>query len=507
MYTSRFHRRLRCLHKASRPSRISRTSCSAALAGLLLISVTGVPAFAAEPGSTPPQPAAIQNVEAQSSLLLEEFLQRVEASYPKLIGAEAERRLAEAKRLEKAGAFDPVFTSGADFLRFNDTEKLGTAKSFFATDAAVEILLPQGTKLVAGARLTDGNVKSPLTPTGRSGEYFLGFKIPLARGAGINPKLAALRQARQGIPLADALFAEFRLEVLFQAASSYWDWAAAVQRREVARRILELARVRAQAVRDRAEAGDLPLIDSVEAGQEVQRREEQLQKAERDVQKESLKLSLYLWEPNETPAVAPPPSSAPPVPAPADVIDEAEAQVAREEAVRQRPELRALSAAREITETDLRLARNLRLPEVDVSLVPGFDTGAGGVGSTIKAGVSIGLPLRQRTADGRVKQARLKLQKIEADTRLERQRIQVQVDDTISAVNQSLRRYEAASQELALAQRLEQAERDRFDLGDSTLFLVNQRERATAEAAVKTISISAEYQQALAAFRAVTARL
>ncbi|MGV3721187.1 MAG: TolC family protein [Actinomycetota bacterium] len=443
---------------------------------------------------------------SSATLGIEEFLRQVEASYPKLVGAEAERRLAEAKRLEKSGAFDPVFTTGADYLRFNSTDKLGYAKSYFATDAAVELLLPQGTKIIAGGRFTDGDVKSPLSPTGRSGEYFFGFKIPLARGAGINAKLAALRQARFGIPLADALYAELRLEVLFQASSSYWDWAAAVQRREVARNILNLARTRAGAVKERAEAGDLPLIDIVEADQEVLRREEQLQKAERDVQKEALKLSLYLWEPAGA-AAAPSAAAAPAVPRPSRVISAEETLSAREEAVKLRPELRALKAAREISETELRLARNLRLPEVDLSVLPGYDVGPGGVGPTIKAGVALGLPLRQRTADGLADQARLKLQKIEAETQLERQRIQVQVEDAVSAANQAYRRYEAAARELELAQRLEQAERDRFALGDSTLFLVNQRERATAEAAIKAISISAEHQQALAAFRAVTARL
>jgi hypothetical protein len=35
-------------------------------------------------------------------------------------------------------------------------------------------------------------------------------------------------------------------------------------------------------------------------------------------------------------------------------------------------------------------------------------------------------------------------------------------------------------------------------------FLVNQRERATAEARIKLIEIQAEYEQAVAAFRAAT---
>jgi outer membrane protein TolC len=125
----------------------------------------------------------------------------------------------------------------------------------------------------------------------------------------------------------------------------------------------------------------------------------------------------------------------------------------------------------------------------------------------MKAGISLGLPLRQRTAVGRIQEAELKLEKLSLDLQLERQRVLTEVDDSVSAVRQTYQRYVAAMQELELARRLEQGERERFSLGDSTLFLVNQRERATAEAAVKVIALRAEYEQSLALFRAVTTQL
>jgi outer membrane protein TolC len=86
----------------------------------------------------------------------------------------------------------------------------------------------------------------------------------------------------------------------------------------------------------------------------------------------------------------------------------------------------------------------------------------------------------------------------------ERQRISTEVLDALSAINTAYGRYQAAEQEVVLAQRLEEGERTRFQLGDSTLFLVNQRERATAEARSKLIEIQAEYEQAVATFRTVT---
>ncbi len=91
---------------------------------------------------------------------------------------------------------------------------------------------------------------------------------------------------------------------------------------------------------------------------------------------------------------------------------------------------------------------------------------------------------------------------MELETRSERLRILTEVDDAVSALQTAEQRYQAAQQELQLATTLERGERDRFALGDSTLFLVNQRERATAEAANKVIELQAEFEQAKAAFRA-----
>jgi outer membrane protein TolC len=117
------------------------------------------------------------------------------------------------------------------------------------------------------------------------------------------------------------------------------------------------------------------------------------------------------------------------------------------------------------------------------------------------------VPLRTRTAQGKMQQAQLKLDKLVQDIRQTRQDIRLQIEDVLSALEAVWLRYEAAEEEWQLAQQLEQGERTRFDLGDSTLFLVNQRERATAEAAVRLIDLRAEYQLGRASFLAVTGQL
>jgi outer membrane protein len=457
-----------------------------------------------------PQPPPQQPPAPTAPLTLDEVLNIVELYHPKLRGADAERRIAAFKRLEKQGAFDPAFVIGSDYLRFNtefdSKTQRGKAASTRLADAGVEFLTRSGLKVAAGSRFNLGKVKAPLSPTGDGGEYFLDFKMPLLRGFRINEKSAAERQALLGEPLADAEFQLTRLDLLLKAASNYWDWVAAKRKLDVARALLRLAEFRAEAVRERANAGDLPQIDAVEADLETQRRQGNQVKADRDLQKAAFKLSLFLWAPNNLPAPIPQETNVPMAEPPPVIFTDDRALSGQRLALERRPELKILALGRDITQIDLDLAKNQRLPALDLGFSPGRDTGFGAIGSTLKAGVSLTVPLRQRTADGRIGAANLKMEKIALDLINERQRITTEVVDAISAINTAYERYRAAQQEVDLAARLEEGERTRFALGDSTLFLVNQRERATAEARVKLIEVKAEYEQAVATFRTVTAQ-
>ncbi len=446
----------------------------------------------------PPQSAV---TPPPAPLLLSDVLRIVEQNHPKLIGASVQRQIASAKRLEKQGAFDPVVSFGSDYLQYNSTTTRGKAATTNATGGGVEFLTRSGVKVGIGTRFNLGRVKSPLSSTGDSGEYFVEFKVPLLRGWRINEKTAAERQALLGEPLAEAEYEVTRLDLLLTAATAYWDWVAAKQKLVVARDLLELADFRAQAVADRVKAGDLPAIDQAEAEAEVFNRREAFTKAERNLQKSAFKLSLYLWTADGRNAYSPEPEQAPDsFNAPVRFTD-TQAVEGEKLALERRPELRALGLNQQITQVDLDLARNQRRPAIELSFSPGRDTGFGAIGNTFKGGIDFTLPLRQRTVDGRIGAASFKLTKLELDLRNERQKISTQVFDAVSAINTSYERYRAARQAVELNERVEAGEREKFRLGDSTLFIVNQRERATAQARLKLIEIQTEYEQAVAAFR------
>lgn len=426
---------------------------------------------------------------------LDVALRRIASDYPKLAAMRQEIASAAGKAREKRGAFDPVVLLNYDAQRYNSPSDPGKGTDFTAASGTVQWTTLAGTSYFVGSRLNSGKPKSPLNATGDLGEHFAGVKFPLLRDFGLNEKSVALRQAELAVPYAERNVAAFRLGVLRDGAAAYWEWAAAGERLTIADGLLRNARVREDAVRRRFEAGDEREMSLVEARGETRRREGAAAKAERDLQKAAIKLGLYLGGPPGIPPRLPPPTP------PADL----DAQAQRAEAAR--PEIAALESLRQIVLLDRRLADNLRRPALDLTLAAGVDAGDKGIGPTPRLSLLYSVPLRQNAADGRRDDAEAKLRKIDLDRAFLVQSVRAEVADAVSAVRASLERIEAARAEQAQARRLLAMEQKGFDLGEGTLFLLNQRERAAAEADARLVDVLAEYHQAIAALRAATADL
>lgn len=477
------------------------------LSGIFLFFIAGIEAekTSAQSDLQIPKPVAAASGGADKpKITLRDVIRQVEINHPKLGGAIIERRIAEAKVVEKQGAFDPVINASSDFLRYNSTTTPGKASLAFQNQGAVEWTTRSGMKFFAGSRINFGKVKSPLSATGETGEYFAGVAMPLFRDRGVNAKSTAEQQAIIGVDVAETNVAATRLDLVRAASESYWNWVAARQKLQINANLFEIARERANQIGTRVMNGDLPQIDSTEASLEVQRRMGNIVKSRQELQKAAFKLGLYLWRSDGSPEPTPEAENAPdkfPTPNPlTDFI----VREGVERALKNNPELQKILLTRRQSDLDARLARNNSKPRVDLYLAPGQDTGFASAGTTFKFGATVELPLRTRTAEGQLASARLKIEKLNLEEQLKRQAVTTDVLNAAQAVNAAHDGYLLALQELNLARTLEQGERSRFAVGDSTLFLVNQRERATAEAQIKLIEIQATYEQALVNFKIAT---
>ena len=444
-------------------------------------------------------------VEANFSL--DSILKKVDNFHPKIQSSLKSQEIASAKRLEKQGGFDPKINLESDYMRYNDPTNRGDAKYATDNELSVDFLTRSGIKINPGMRYNMGSVKFPLSPTGDTGEYFVGIKLPVLRGFIVNDKSVAEKQAFIGEDLAMNDFYYTRLEVLLGAGSSYWDVLASKTKLEVNKNLLDLAIQRANIIQERSSKGDLPVIDATEAEQEILRRKGNIIQVERELQKNLYKLSTYLWEKDGLPSGEIDPNKLSPLNEDLKEFNQDDLNESIKNAVLKRPEIQALLYEKKITDLDLRLARNLLLPQLDFIANPGIDTGNNSIGPTFKVGANFSFDVNRRVAKGKIQAAELKLKKLDFDLQNIEYEVTTEVKDVVSAIKASYYKYLNSKDELELAKKMEIGEKQKFEYGDSTLFLLNQRERSTLEANIKLIDSIIEYNKNLLLLNAVQASL
>ena len=249
-------------------------------------------------------------------LSLNEVLAWIDRSHPLLKGAGTEKVSARGKMLKALGAFEPVVVNDTEIERFIEKGTTKTQSVGF-NDTLVEARHPWGFRGSAGVRQAIGDAKIPDLAFGNGQQVILGGFMPLLKGLMINPENAELQRSELADPRAEVKISQTRQDLFLAAATQFWDWVSAAKFVDVQRRALGVAEERLRQVEGRAKAGAVAPLDVVEAGQEVQRRREVAIGAQRAVEQEQYRMSMFLWE-NQAPT-APQLDRAPDFPPPAAV--------------------------------------------------------------------------------------------------------------------------------------------------------------------------------------------
>lgn len=433
-------------------------------------------------------------------LLLEEVLAAVRAQHPLVEASRAAIDRAGGEVLAAQGGFDPTLElQGAWYPHGDYVNRL--------VQATIRQPTPfWGLSLLGGWRLSGGDF--PLYKgdevTAAGGEGRLGLELPLLRDGPIDSRRAGLASARQRRAVAGWQFHGTELELLRRATHAYWDWVAAGRRLAIAAELLEIARTRDGALAERVQRGDLALADGLDNQRAILKRQGRLIKAQRAFDKASIALSLF-WRdaagrPQRAPLSAlphelPRPTAAPPV---AQQTTDLTAALSR------RPDLRELDAQAAGLAIQRDLARNQRWPLLAAFAGSTLDLGDvayRSARSDLRLGLKLELALPQRSARGRLRSAEAELAGLAAKQRLLRETIAAQLQDAHSALAAAQQQALFAEREGTLAHRLEAMERERLELGNSTLFLVNLREQEAAEAEGRAIDAAAGYQRAWADYQ------
>jgi outer membrane protein len=433
---------------------------------------------------------------AQTPFGYEDFKNLVLKNHPTVKQANLYPSDAEAEIMQAKGAFDPKITSNFDRKTFKGDDY------YNRWDNTLKIPTWSGVDFKVGYERNNGK---KLLEEESTQLFVAGLSVPIGQGLLIDARRNTLKQAKLAKNYAEATRQKLINSTIYYAAKSYWEWWFSYQQLQLIREGYDLANKRFVATRERARIGEQATIDSVEAKITLQDRQVSLEQAIIELQNNRLALSNYLWSANETPLELP--EDARPPLAGIRKVDETTLQSLINQAKLQHPEIQKLNVKTEQLSVEEKFRKEMLKPIFNANfnfVADGFTPNSiynfenSFSPNNHKLGFEFVMPLFLRKERGKLQQVRIKQQSTGFELNLARREI---MNEVYAAYNE-VRNYEKQLKIQEDATRnqeiLVKAEQRKFDLGESTLFLINTRESKWIEMKTKVESLKSKYEKALA---------
>jgi hypothetical protein len=441
-----------------------------------------------------------EQVADTSLLTAEAYLEMVKNHHPLAKQARLAINNANAERLKAGGAFDPKL--------FNETsQKYFEDQNYFSLqNSGVQIPAWYGLSAKTGYEVNNGVYLNPQNNVPAAGLWYADVSLTLGKGLFIDERRAMLQQARL-LQTQAGYDVEWALNKLYQEALEYyWEWYRTYAVWQLYQDGAELANTRLSIVKQNAFIGEEPYIDTLEAYIQYQTRVLRAQKAEVDYTYAARKVETYLWLEGQVPLEL--------APATFPVYTEEAGKVFLEEDwLEKHPKLQSYALKGDQLAIEQRLNKERLKPQVDLSYkflntpVAGADFFSEYSPANYQWGLSASFPLFLRKERGEIALTEVKIQ----DVDLQRQHEARSLENTVEAIQLELRLTLLQLQETTRMvnnyKALLQAELTKFQNGESSLFLINQREIKYLESSESELVLQAKLHQVQAKLKATAALL
>lgn len=418
-------------------------------------------------------------------LTFSEYLGYVKTYHPIVKQANLIINESEAKLLQARGAFDPKLE--VDYTR----KKFKNTKYYDKLNTVFKIPTWYGIEFKGGFEDNSGKYLNPEATLPEDGLYSIGVSISLAKGLLMNERMATLKQAKLYRQQANADNELLVNETLYKAALSYFDWLQAYQEKQVYKAFLTNAQIRFKGIKRSYELGESPAIDTIEARITLNNRKLNLEKANLNYIKTSLQLSNYLWI-NDVPVEVQ--QSIIPDLQLSFYVDKALEldRIHFESTLIDHPKLQSLDYKSKSLVIEERLQKNNLLPKINLQYnflnetpetLNTFNT------NDYKAGILVSFPIFLRKERAKLKLTQYKLQAID----FEKQTTEVVLKNKLRTIQQEITSYEnqtiMTNTIVSDYTTLLKGEERKFEIGESSLFLINSRESKLIENKLKVIKL------------------
>ena len=410
----------------------------------------------------------------------------------------------------------------------------------------------------SSVRLTTNNQFTALNPQFPTALTF-SYTQPLVRGLKIDNNRRLIEIARKNLSVSDAEFRQRAIDTITNVQRAYWDLVFGLRSLQVQRDAVDVARTQLKHNKRLVQEGQLAPIDVVASEAQISTYEQNVFAALEEVSRSENNLKNLIAE-NQNATIW----SESLVPTdPIDlVVPEVSLPEALKTAMENRPELQQSNMLREINQIDQRYFKDQTKPAVDLVGTYGITGLAGSISSNIvnpftqsnlllrqrvdelselalldplpvippqtfspdllggfgqsiqnlmanrysnfKLGVQISLPLRNRTAEANLGRSLVEGERISTQREQLEQTIQVDVRNALQSMRSSEARLRAAIATREANEQQFASEQRKLDAGQSTVFLVLERQTSLTEARALELKAQTDLNKAIADLQRAT---
>lgn len=428
---------------------------------------------------------------AQQALTEDAFIAIVKQNHPMVKISNLQPNFGEAYLMKAKGGFDPKITGSLN-------QKYFDGKQYYSVgDYGIKYPTWYGITAKAGVENNRGTYLDPQAKTPSGGLFYGGIGANLGQGMLIDQRRADLWSAKINLQSSDE---ERRLQInklLYETGYAYWDWFLAFHSRKILQDAYNVALERFIAVQQTANLGDRAFIDTVEAGLQVQQRLSLLRDAEANYLEKCNVQSTYLWsdqqEPMELSETSQPTSQK-------EWVASAEIPLQADSLLNNHPYLKITSFKLDMLEIDRKLKTDRLKPLVQlnynilnepVNYNPFSDLDI----NDYKWGFAIEMPLFLRKERGDVKLASLKIEETQLNLAQLKAQLNLKINNARIDLANSLNQLDIYARSVTDSKALLDAERNMFENGESSLFLINMRELNYIQSQLKYLEWQAKNKQ------------
>ncbi|MEO0625379.1 MAG: TolC family protein [Bacteroidota bacterium] len=426
-------------------------------------------------------------------ITLDEYLNAIRLNHPTARRIQLLDDRAAASLRRARGAFDPNI--GLDYRdkQFDDIR--------YYQEGEAGLRLPTtigGLELQTGFRWANGVLLNPENKQPSVGQSFLGFELPLLSGLMTDEARTGLARAQLLEQRNEQTAREMTNELLYKGTVAYLDWAYSNRQVQLLRQAIDLTQVRLQQTIVGFEAGDLAAIDTLETYTQLTGREAELFRAESELANARLMVEARLWADDGILQILPNGS----LPQALTELS-AQPQLAASWQVAQlvnHPKLIQLQLQQQDLNLEARLKRQKLLPKLNLKyqfLARGTDfaSSAPSNGESTSLtdvllqdnawGIGFAFPILQRRARGDLALTQIKQEETELYLRQTRRELENGLEAIQAQLALRARELNLWQRNVGAYRRLLEAELIDFELGESTVFILNSRENKLLEAELK----------------------